>query len=58
MDHRERDMLKMNGIVELLIEENKYLREHISSKNRYINNNLVCLIKQIEILTRFLRQLA
>lgn len=35
MDHRERDTLKMGGIIELLIEENKYLRDHISAKNRY-----------------------
>ncbi len=35
MDHRERDTLKMSGIIDLLIEENKYLRDHISAKNKY-----------------------
>jgi hypothetical protein len=40
MDHREKDIVKTNGIVELLIEENKYLRDHISSKNRDINKIL------------------
>lgn len=29
-------MLKMNGVIELLIDENKYLRDHISSKNRLV----------------------
>lgn len=40
MDHRERDALKMSGVIELLIEENKYLRDHISAKNRDINKIL------------------
>jgi len=40
MDHRERDALKMSGVVDLLIEENKYLRDHISAKNRDINKIL------------------
>ena len=32
---REREMNKMAGIVDLLIEENKYLRDHIAFKNKY-----------------------
>jgi hypothetical protein len=34
MDLRERDMVKMAGMVDLLVEENKYLRDHIAAKNK------------------------
>jgi hypothetical protein len=36
MDLREKDVLRLSGIVELLIDENKYLRDHISLKNKDI----------------------
>ncbi len=34
MDVREKDIAKLSGVIEVLIDENKYLREHISVKNK------------------------
>jgi hypothetical protein len=35
MDLRERDLVKLAGMIDLLIDENKYLRDHIAFKNKY-----------------------
>jgi len=32
---REKDMAKLASIIDLLIDENKYLRDHIVYKNKY-----------------------
>ena len=33
---REREVSKLAGMIDLLIDENKYLREHIAFKNKYL----------------------
>lgn len=36
MVFRDREISKLANMIELLIEENKYLRDHIAFKNKYV----------------------